>query len=130
MKRMVFAVVLLSSTGIAHAAPLAKEEGDFVAQEIGAATVNAECPGYEVVPNAAEAIGDRIGVGENIRSASMAAYAQTVPGLKYNRAFLIPEVTRRVNEVMQLLEVKKNDGTLCGLAPAYLKRGWIRVKSE
>jgi hypothetical protein len=68
-----------------------------------------------MVPNAAEGIGDRMGVGDEIMKASIAAYAQTVPHLKFNRKFLIPDVTRRVNEVMAVLEVKKQDGTLCGL---------------
>ncbi|WP_354115646.1 hypothetical protein [Bradyrhizobium sp. LA7.1] len=124
---MVFAVTL-GLAGVVHAEPLAKEEGDFVAQEISAATVYAKCSGFEMVPNAGEAIGDRMGVGANVRSAAMAAYAQTIPGLQFNRAYLIPEVTRRANDVMRLLRQKEDDGTLCGLAPAYAKLGWIRAK--
>lgn len=116
-------------SGAVHAEPLAKVEGDYVAQEIGSVTVWAQCPGYELVPNSGEIIGDRMGVGENVRNAVIAAYSQTVPGKPINRAYLIPEVTRRVNEVMEVLEQKKADGTLCGLAPAYVRRGWMRAKS-
>ncbi|SHG79680.1 hypothetical protein [Bradyrhizobium erythrophlei] len=128
MKRLGFAVVGLALLGIARAAPLADEEAQFISQEIGSATVYADCPDYEMVPNAAETIGDRMGVGENIRAAVMAAYAQTLDNQPFNRAYLIPEVTRRVNMVMSVLEQRRQQNNLCGLGPAYTKRGWLRLK--
>lgn len=129
MKRIGFVVVGLVLLGIARAAPLADEEAQFISQEIGSATVHAFCPDYEMVPNAAETIGDRMGVAENIRAAVMAAYAQTLDNQSFNRAYLIPEVTRRVNMVMSLLEQKQQENNLCGLGPAYAKRGWLKLKS-
>ena len=122
------AVAAISLVGAAHAMPLDDVEAKFVSQEIGAATVFGHCPGYEMVPNAAEPIGDRMGVGDNIRAAVMAAYAQTIPNQPFNRAYLIPEVTRRVNEVMSLLEKRRQSNTLCELGPAYAKYGWIKRK--
>jgi hypothetical protein len=128
MKRIGFAVVGLSLLGIARAAPLADEEAQFISQEIGSATVHAFCPDYAMVPNAAETIGDRMGVSENIRAAVIAAYAQTLDNQPFNRAYLIPEVTRRVNMVMSSLEQRRQDNNLCSLGPAYAKRGWLRLK--
>jgi hypothetical protein len=84
MKRIGFAVVGLSLLGIARAAPLADEEPQFISQEIGSAIVHAFCPDYEMVPNAAETIGDRMGVSENIRAAVIAAYAQTLDNQPFN----------------------------------------------
>jgi hypothetical protein len=65
MKPVAFALVGLVLLGVAHAAPLAEEEAQFISQEIGSVTAQANCPNYEVVPNAAEAIGDRMGVGRS-----------------------------------------------------------------
>jgi hypothetical protein len=104
--------ILLATVGMiplltcqaAQAAPLADEEAQFISQEIGATTVYAFCPDYEMVPNAAETIADRMGVSENIRAAVLAAYAQTLDNQPFNRTYLIPEVTRRVNMVMSALE--------------------------
>jgi hypothetical protein len=128
MKIVAFAVIGLSLLGGARAAPLADEEAQFISQEIGSVTVYAFCPNYEMVPNAAETIGDRMGVGENIRVAVMAAYAQTLDNQPFNRAYLIPEVTRRVNMVMSTLDQRRQDNNLCSLGPAYAKRGWLRLK--
>jgi len=119
----------ISLLGVAQAAPLADEEAQFISQEIGATTVYAFCPDYEMVPNAAETIGDRMGVGENIRVAVFAAYAQTVDNQPFNRSYLIPEVTRRANMVMSALEQRRQANALCVLGPAYAKHGWLRMKS-
>jgi hypothetical protein len=63
------AVIALLTCQAAQAAPLADEEAaQFISQEIGATTEYAFCPDYEMVPNVAETIGDRMGVGENIRA--------------------------------------------------------------
>jgi hypothetical protein len=129
MKRFRFAVAAVALLGAAQAAPLVDEEATFISQEIGAVTVSAFCPNYNVVPNAAETIGDRMGVGENIRAAVMAAYAQTLDKQQFDRTKLIPEVTRRVNLVMRTLEQRRQENALCDLGPAYAKRGWLKVKS-
>jgi hypothetical protein len=129
MKRTGFAVVAISLLGAtAQASPLADEEAQFMSQEIGAATVHAFCPQYEMVPNAGETIGDRMGVGADIRSAVLAAYAQTLDNQPFNRTYLIPEVTRRVNTVLGVLEQRRQANALCELGPAYAKRGWLRMK--
>jgi hypothetical protein len=128
MKRTGFAIAAITLFGAAQASPLADEEAMFISQEIGAATVYADCPGYEMVPNAAETIGDRMGVGTDIRAAVLAAYAQTLDNQPFNRAYLIPEVTRRVNMVMNTLEQRRQANAVCELGPAYAKRGWIRKK--
>jgi hypothetical protein len=130
MKFIGIVVIGLGFFGVAQATPLAEEEVLFIGQMIGAVTVQAFCPEYEVVPNAAEAIGDRMGVGGQIQSAIVAAYAQTLDNQPFNRAYLIPEVTRQVNMAMRLLEQKRQDNTLCNLGPAYAKRGWIRLKGR
>ena len=130
MKLISLIIIGFGFFGVAHAAPLAEEETVFIGQMIGAVTVQAFCPEYEVVPNAAEAIGDRMGVGGQIQSAIIAAYAQTLDNQPFNRAYLIPEVTRQVNMVMRLLEQKRQDNNLCALGPAYAKRGWIRLKGH
>ena len=129
MKRFRFAVAAVALLGAAQAAPLADEEAMFISQEIGAVTVSAFCANYDVVPNAAETIGDRMGVGENIRAAVMAAYAQTLDKQQFDRTKLIPEVTRRVNLVMRTLEQRRQENALCDLGPAYAKRGWLKAKS-
>ena len=130
MMRIGFAVAAISLLGVAQAAPLADEEAQFISQEIGAVTVNAFCPGYELVPNVGETIGDRMGIGENIQTAILAAYAQTLDNQPFNRAYLIPEVTRRVNMVMRVLDQRRQANTLCVLGPAYAKYGWLRMKSN
>lgn len=129
MRLVAVALIGVGLLGAANAAPLAEVEEQFISQEIGSATVAAHCPNYELVPNVGVTIGDRMGVGEEIRAAVVAAYAQTIPNQPFNRAYLIPEVTRRVNTVMTLLDQKRQDGSLCGLGTAYANRGWLRLKN-
>ncbi len=130
MKTAALAVAAFSLLSAAQASPLTGEEAAFVSQMIGAATVHADCQGYEMVPNAAETIGSRMGVGANVRAAVLAAYAQTLDNQPFNRAYLIPEVTQRVSMVMITLEQRRQANAVCELGPAYAKRGWIRKKGD
>jgi hypothetical protein len=127
MKHFGFLAVSALLVGIAQATPLVEEEDMFISQQIGAVTVAAFCPRYVLIPNAGETIGDRMGIGENIRAAILAAYAQTLEEKPpFDRTKLIPEVTRRVNLVMRTLEQRRKENTLCDLGPAYARRGWLK----
>jgi hypothetical protein len=130
MKLTGIVAIGLGFFGVAQAAPLADEEIAFIRQMIGSVSVQAFCPAYEPVPRAAEGIADRMGVGGQIVSAVIAAYAQTLDNQPFDRTYLIPEVTREVNAAMMVVEQKREDNSLCALGPAYAKRGWIRLKGR
>jgi hypothetical protein len=112
----------------ARAAELSREEQSYIVVFLTSLSVADVC-GYSLVAGSLTKIGDRTGVDNKMRDATEEGFKAAIL-LDYDRAKLIPEVTRFVNKVLDAMqEDVKNKAEYCRkLVPRLLDQGTIDKK--
>jgi hypothetical protein len=92
--------MLVSSPPAAIADPLSAEQELFVTVTLASLVVPIKCDGYEMIGGGLRRFGDAAGVvdGDRLIRAVIAAFSAANGGA-YDRDDLVPEVTRKLNEV-------------------------------
>ncbi|WP_024516989.1 hypothetical protein [Bradyrhizobium sp. Tv2a-2] len=132
MNKLIAVTALIASIIIspASAAPLTDEEKSYITIELGSLSVANIC-GYSVVRGSLSKLGDQMGVDDRIGTAAIEALKVGM-GTDYDRAMLIPEVTRFVNETVDYMATaSRNREAYCRkFAPVLLDRGTIEKKTH
>ena len=129
MKLLATLALLMCSTA-AVSAPLSKEEAAFVIVTVGMIRVSVEC-GYEDDIAALDKLGDANGVDGPALRKAVAEALLVRSGNDYDRAKLIPEVTRVFNEAWRdaTLAINKDRRGFCKkLGGALINKGLMRRK--
>jgi hypothetical protein len=92
--------MLVSSPPAAIADALSAEQESFVTVTLASLIVPIKCNGYEIIDGGLRSFGDAAGVedGDRLFRAVIAAFSAANGG-EYDRGDLVPEVTRKLNEV-------------------------------
>ena len=111
-----FALSLLSTP--VRAAELSREEQSYIVVFLTSLSVADVC-GYSLVAGSLARVGDRTGVDNKIRDAAEEGFKAAIL-MDYDRAMLIPEVTRFVNKVLDAMQedVKTRLNTAASWCPA------------
>jgi len=132
MKQYLFATIALwMCCSAAVAAPLSEEEKAYVGAAVGMMRVTVECDGYEDLVEELDKLGDRNGVDGPALRKAIAEALRVRLGNGYDRAKLIPEVTRAFNEFWNIAtrEKARSQRKFCKQwGDALIDKGLIRKK--
>jgi len=104
---------------------LAEEEKAFVDLYTISALMLYRCPGYKRDNDTPMKIADKMGVdGAKIWDASRAAFMANLD-LEYDKADIIPEVTRELKRAVEISTASVQDGTICKEVGNFVKSGWL-----
>jgi hypothetical protein len=109
---------------------LAEEEKAFVDLYTISALMLYRCPGYERDNDTPMKVADKMGVdGVKVWDASRAAFMANLD-LEYDKADLIPEVTRELKRAVAISASSVQDGSICKEVDNFVKSGWLLKKKN